>query len=71
MICLGFKYEIGQNVYYVDRHEKPATIWYHSRFLTPTVNIDIGDSGLEIVQGYSQKMDEDTYLEEISLPGYF
>lgn len=33
------------------------------------MNIDIGDSGLEIVQGYSHKMDEDTYLEEISLPG--
>jgi hypothetical protein len=32
MVCLGFKYEIRRKGYYVDGHEKPATIEYHRQF---------------------------------------
>ncbi len=32
MVCLGFKYEVRRKVYYVDGHEKPATIEYRRQF---------------------------------------
>jgi len=32
MVCLGFKYEIRRKGYYVDGHEKPATIEYRRQF---------------------------------------
>lgn len=31
--CLGFKYEPCRKGYYVDGHEKPETILYHSNFI--------------------------------------
>jgi hypothetical protein len=32
MICLGFKYQVRKKGYYVDGHEKPATIEYRNQF---------------------------------------
>jgi hypothetical protein len=33
MKCPGFKYDSRRKGYYVDGHEKPSTVEYHSKFV--------------------------------------
>jgi len=47
MKCLGFKYEVRKEGYYVDRHEKPSKIEYHKHFVSQHLTYANGSAELK------------------------